>query len=133
MKLLAPLLTVALLGACSQDANNAEPAASPAGTPDAQSMDMSEAQHQAMGMGRTTDEATGTSASATGTVESVDAEAGKIVIAHGAVDALGWPAMTMRFRIEPAQPPEGIRVGDPVAFQFRERNGGYSLTSISRR
>ncbi len=57
----------------------------------------------------------------------------EVAIAHGPIQALGWPAMTMRFRIEPAQPPVGIRVGDPVAFRFRERNGRYSLTSISRR
>jgi Cu/Ag efflux protein CusF len=80
-------------------------------------------------------------ASATGEVKSPLSGEGtvtaitetEVAIAHGPIQALGWPAMTMRFRIEPAQPPEGIRVGDPVAFQFRERNGGYSLTSISRR
>ena len=130
MKLLAPLLTVALLGACSQDANNAEPAASPAGTPDAQSMDMSVAQHQAMGMGRTTDEATGTSASATGTVESVDAEAGKIVIAHSAVDALGWPAMTMGFSATPEQI-QAVQPGQRVNFEFLSQGSKHTVTGIT--
>ena len=40
---------------------------------------------------------TAKTASAFGIVESIDAGAGKITLAHGPVDALGWPAMTMGF------------------------------------
>ena len=35
---------------------------------------------------------------ASGKVEAVDATAGTVTIAHGPVDALKWPAMTMTFK-----------------------------------
>lgn len=65
---------------------------------------------------------------------SVTAIAGdQVTISHGPVEGLGWPAMTMTFRAEAAQMVEGIAAGDRVAFQFRESDGSYVLTSISKR
>lgn len=56
----------------------------------------------------------------------------QVSISHGPIAALGWPAMTMAFRAGSARMVEGIGAGDRVAFQFREGDGGYVLTSISR-
>lgn len=66
-----------------------------------------------------------------GNVTSVAGD--QVSIAHGPIETLGWPAMTMTFRAGSAQMVEGIGVGQPVAFQFRESNGSYVLTSISKR
>jgi Cu(I)/Ag(I) efflux system protein CusF len=143
MKLLAPLLTVALLAACSQEANNTETAATPAetstvaaepaapaATADAQSMGMSDAEHQTMDMGATTGEASGTPATASGTVESVDAQGGKIVIAHGPVEALKWPAMTMGFTATPEQI-KAVQPGQKVTFDFSSQGSKNTITRIA--
>lgn len=57
----------------------------------------------------------------------------QVSIAHRPIESLGWPAMTMAFRAPATRMIEGIAVGDAVAFQFRESDGGYELTSISKR
>lgn len=147
--LIAPLLSIAFLAGCSEEAGTAETAVAPAETavateaaapaaaepaapmagPDAQSMGMSEADHQAMGMG-TTGDAAGTMATATGTVESVDPSANKIVIAHGPVDALKWPAMTMGFTATPEQV-QAVQAGQKVNFEFRSAGAANTITNIT--
>lgn len=66
-----------------------------------------------------------------GNVTSVAGD--QVSIAHGPIETLGWPAMTMTFRAESPQLVEGIAVGDSVAFQFRQSGGRSVLTSISKR
>ena len=56
-------------------------------------------------------------AAATGVVQSVDATARTVTIAHGDVPALGWPGMTMTFQAPDADL-ASIRAGDDVAFEF---------------
>ena len=68
--------------------------------------------------------------SATGTVEKV--AAGQVTIAHGPVQTLQWPAMTMAFSAQEAALLEGVRPGDRVAFSFAESGSGYALTAISK-
>lgn len=143
--LIAPLLSIALLAGCSEKSGNAETAvtpsettapaaAEPATTPmagaDAQSMDMSEADHQAMGMATGGAAAAGITATASGTVESVDPAAGKIVIAHGPVEALEWPAMTMGFTATPEQV-NAVQAGQKVNFEFLSEGTNNTITSIT--
>lgn len=146
MKMLtAPLLSIALLAGCSEESGNAETAvtpsettapaaAEPATTPmagaDAQSMDMSEADHQVMGMATGDAAAAGTTATASGTVESVDPATGKIVIAHGPVEALEWPAMTMGFTATPEQV-NAVQAGQKVNFEFLSEGANNTITSIT--
>lgn len=146
-RVIAPLLTVALLAACSQGATDADTAAAPAETAapvaaepsavpegttpaDAGSMDMSGADHQAMGMSGSGTEAAGTAATASGTVESVDPVAGKIVIAHGPVEALKWPAMKMGFTATPDQI-DAVQAGQKVDFEFMSQGAKNTLTRIA--
>ena len=68
-------------------------------------------------------------ASATGTVESVDAVAGKITLAHGPVDALGWPAMTMGFKATSEQV-ASVRPGQSVRFEFTAQGMAATITQI---
>lgn len=97
---------------------------------DAQSMDMSEADHQAMGMATGDAAAAGTTATASGTVESVDPATGKIVIAHGPVEALEWPAMTMGFTATPEQV-NAVQAGQKVNFEFLSEGANNTITSIT--
>jgi Cu(I)/Ag(I) efflux system protein CusF len=79
---------------------------------------------------QTTTAAAGTRASATGTIKTIDATAGKIAISHGPVAVLKWPAMTMTFNATPAQV-AAVHVGQKVEFEFVSRGMDATLMRIS--
>ncbi|WP_246373314.1 MULTISPECIES: copper-binding protein [Pseudomonadota] len=109
MKIPAYLITTLLLAGCSQAPDNTE-AVQAAPT---EQMPMSEAEQA-----KTPAEASAAvTASATGTVQAVDAAASKITIAHGPVEVLQWPAMTMAFKATPEQI-ASVRAGQKVQFEF---------------
>lgn len=54
----------------------------------------------------------------TGTVKAVDAKAGAFVIAHDPIPALGWPAMTMPFKVTDPKLLEQAAVGKKVQFKL---------------
>lgn len=68
-------------------------------------------------------------ASATGTVESIDTAAGKITLAHGPVEALGWPEMTMAFKATPEQL-AAAKPGQKVRFEFQNTGAEATITRI---
>lgn len=68
-------------------------------------------------------------AKAEGTIKAVDTTEHKVTIAHGAVSALQWPAMTMAFTAT-SQQMNGLKVGDQVAFEFRTEATGATIVSI---
>lgn len=70
-------------------------------------------------------------ASATGVVEAVDPAAKTITIAHGPVDALKWPAMTMAFKAPDADL-SAIKQGDHVTFEFTSSGMDGTITTITR-
>lgn len=55
---------------------------------------------------------------ATGMVTAVDAAAGTVTIAHGAVASAGWPAMTMTFKLADPKQASTLRANDHVKFSF---------------
>jgi Cu(I)/Ag(I) efflux system protein CusF len=63
-------------------------------------------------------------------VKSVDAAQGKVTLAHGPVETLGWPAMTMGFSVEDKALFEKLAVGKKVNVQFEKQDGGYVVTSV---
>lgn len=67
--------------------------------------------------------------SGTGTIQSVAAN--KVTIAHGPIEGIGWPAMTMTFTAPPGM--AEVKAGTPVDFSFRRDGGAYVLTSIRPR
>ena len=115
------LVALGLLVGCSSETNDQNPASPEAAVPatGADGMD---------GMQR--DPATTTTASATGTVQSVDASAGTVTIDHGPVDALRWPAMTMTFQA-PDVELGAIEKGDQVSFEFTSTGMDGTITSIT--
>lgn len=71
-------------------------------------------------------------ASATGTVKSVNAEKGTITISHGPVTELNWPAMVMGFAATPELIAQ-IDAGDDIAFTFVSKDNKYRIESIEKR
>ncbi|QRY77303.1 copper-binding protein [Pseudomonas sp. PDNC002] len=71
-------------------------------------------------------------ASAQGTIRAIDTQRNTITLAHGPVAALQWPPMTMAFKTTPVLL-EGLKVGDPVDFEFRNASDGAALVSIRKR
>jgi Cu/Ag efflux protein CusF len=55
------------------------------------------------------------------TVTAVDAKAGRVTLHHGRIPALGWPAMTMPFKAEPAAVLNGVKVGQKVRVTLQVR------------
>lgn len=119
------LLAASLLAACSSpqdDAAPSEPVATPPAV-EARTADAPDAEAPAP--------QTGQLASASGVVESVDAAAKKITIAHGAVESLKWPAMTMSFHA-PNADLTALKAGDRVIFEFASSGMDGTITKIER-
>ena len=113
------ILGTALAGTLSLAACNkaAEAPAKPAPANAMASMDMSAAVKTGNGSGKVT---------------ALDKAGGKITIAHGAIPAVGWPAMTMGFKIDPRQL-DGISVGDQVDFTLSLTGNDGTVTAIAKR
>jgi len=68
--------------------------------------------------------------SASGEVTAIAGD--QVTIAHGPVEGIGWPAMTMSFGVGSPEMVQGVSVGDRVSFAFRKDGGAYVLTSLSK-
>lgn len=66
------------------------------------------------------------------TGEVTETSDGSMTIAHGPVEDIGWPAMTMAFEAQSPDMIQDIAVGDRVRFGFRESETGYVLTSVEK-
>jgi membrane fusion protein, copper/silver efflux system len=63
----------------------------------------------------------------------IEALAGdQVTFSHEPVPALGWPAMTMTFTLDPPALAKGLKVGDRVAFGFEQRPAGPVVRRLSR-
>ena len=83
---------------------------------DAQSSMRAEGKHQA--------------AQGTGIVKSVDPDKGTITLAHEAIPALNWPAMTMRFKID-RQLAATVKPGQHVTFELMADGMGGTVTKVT--
>lgn len=66
-----------------------------------------------------------------GTIQSVDAAAHTVTIAHGPIEALKWPAMTMTFKTSGVDL-AGFKQGDQVSFELKSTEEGATVTKIER-
>jgi Cu(I)/Ag(I) efflux system membrane fusion protein len=67
----------------------------------------------------------------TGVVKEVYPEEGKLHIAHEPIEALGWPAMAMDFRVTDEVDLQAIEAGESVQFSLlRDDEGNYRIDSI---
>lgn len=65
-----------------------------------------------------------------GVVRKVDAAQGKVTLQHEPIDALGWPGMTMAFRVKDAKLLAGLEPGRKVRFAFVHEGPQYVITAI---
>ena len=68
--------------------------------------------------------------SAAGEVTAVAGET--VTISHGPVPDLQWPAMTMEFQAPSSDMLATVAAGNQVSFAFRQADGGYVLTSLTK-
>lgn len=70
-------------------------------------------------------------AMASGTVKKINLESGMMVIAHGPVETLGWPPMTMSFKASPDLMRD-LKEGDVIEFEFTSSGMHSTIISIEK-
>ena len=65
-----------------------------------------------------------------GTVSKVDAAKGAITIAHGPVETMNWPAMTMTFKVKDKKMLDQVKEGKKVDFSFVQSGRDHTITEI---
>ena len=76
-----------------------------------------------------TDPSAGT-ITAIGVVREVDKVNGKIKLTHEPIKALGWPQMTMFFRLKDAALADRVKAGDKVEFSLEKSGSGYVISGF---
>jgi len=77
---------------------------------------------------------TGEAASITGTavVQGFDRANGKVKLTHDPIEALGWPKMTMSFRLKDNSLAGPLKEGDRVDFTLEKSATGYVISSFQK-
>lgn len=65
-----------------------------------------------------------------GTVSKVDPSKGTVTIAHGPVESMKWPAMTMTFKAKDKAMLDKVKPGDKVDFSFTQSGKDYIVSEI---
>ncbi|MCM7770574.1 cation efflux system protein CusF [Enterobacter asburiae] len=87
--------------------------------------------HQHEGMSAASEGTTEQLITGTGIVKDIDFTNKKVTIAHEAIPAIGWPAMTMRFTfIQDDESINALKVGSHVDFSFVQQGNISLLKSI---
>lgn len=76
--------------------------------------------------------ATAAEVQGTGVVKAIDMAKGTIALQHEAIAPIGWPAMTMAFRVASSELLKTTKVGDTVQFGLRPAGMGGTVTSITQ-
>lgn len=66
-----------------------------------------------------------------GVVRSIDAEASKVTVAHGPLENLYMPAMTMIFRVSDEAMLTNMSEGDEIEFIVERRNGKLTIIELN--
>lgn len=70
---------------------------------------------------------------ATGVVKSIDKANGKVKLIHDPIAVLGWPKMTMFFRLKDAALADQIKEGDAVQFSLEKSPSGYVISGFKKK
>ncbi len=65
-----------------------------------------------------------------GVVRKVDKEAGKLTIAHGPIESLGMPKMTMAYRVKDPAMLAGLKAGDKIRFAVDKIDGEFAVIKL---
>jgi Cu(I)/Ag(I) efflux system membrane fusion protein len=69
---------------------------------------------------------------ASGRVDAVDKNRERIRVSHGPIDELGWPSMTMEFRVLPGVDLGRVRVGQEIRFTLKQQHAGEYVIETMR-
>lgn len=67
---------------------------------------------------------------AQGVIKKINAKAGVITIAHGPINGLNWPPMTMGFKVKNKALLAGLKEGQKVQFEVAQEGDDYVVTSV---
>ena len=67
---------------------------------------------------------------ANGTIKKIDAKKGWVTIAHGPVNSLSWPPMTMSFKVKNKGLLDKLAVDKKVDFGFVKEGEDYVMTTV---
>ena len=73
-----------------------------------------------------------TAISGTGVVQGIDKANGKVKLTHDPIAALGWPKMTMFFRLKDSALADQVKVGDKVEFFLEKSASGYVISDFQK-
>lgn len=65
-----------------------------------------------------------------GTVAKVDAEKSTVTIAHGPIESMKWPAMSMTFKVKDKKMLDKVKQGEKVDFNFVQSGKDYTITEV---
>ena len=65
-----------------------------------------------------------------GTVQKVDPAKSTVTIAHGPVQSMKWPAMTMTFKAKDKAMLDKVKQGEKVEFSFIQSGKDYIVTEL---
>lgn len=65
-----------------------------------------------------------------GVVKAIDTTKGAITLQHEAIRSIGWPAMTMAFKVASPDLLKAAKVGDTVQFSLHPAGMASTITSI---
>lgn len=74
--------------------------------------------------------AVGASALAVGTIRGIDTAQHILTIEHQAIPRMNMSGMTMDFQLDKSLSPEGLSIGQPIAFILSPSNGGIAITEM---
>jgi Cu/Ag efflux protein CusF len=69
----------------------------------------------------------------TGIVRAVDKANGKVKLTHDPIAAMGWPAMTLSFRLKDNALADQLKAGDKVEFSLEKSAAGYVISALHKR
>ncbi|AIY39466.1 putative Co/Zn/Cd efflux system membrane fusion protein [Collimonas arenae] len=95
-------------------------------------MAMKDMDMKGMDMNKTTNDAAAKSAihQATGVVKAVDSTKGTVTLAHGPINTLKWPAMTMTFMVNDKMLFDKLAVDKKVNVEIRQQGANYVVTAV---
>ena len=68
----------------------------------------------------------------TAIVQGIDKANGKVKLTHDPIDALGWPKMTMFFRLKDSALADQVKEGDKVDFSLEKSASGYVISGLRK-
>jgi Cu(I)/Ag(I) efflux system protein CusF len=71
-----------------------------------------------------------TDAYGVGVVKAIDTATGSITLRHEAITSIGWPAMTMAFKVVAPELLTAAKIGDKVQFTLHPDGANHTVTSI---